>query len=445
MAIDVEQFSTAPPGAGGGPFAGRDFTDASGLRNYLLGGGGQEGGAMRGHGRFAFLIRSIEDFLAVRYRAQERCGRRPSLVRSARRDLPARWENFAEEWLQGRGGEPPERIITRIAHSEHVYIDRILAGMRKILMRTREKIPIPRIQELDAHCLRNFIRLPGCSVEEKAGSRQRLLAVRRVESHDTLENRVLKDFLRRCVLEGGRYLRWHRQGHENSVRIREVEHWVGVCKNELRREVFSRVAALSGLPSPNYVLMQDSLYSRLWRLYLELVGQARMVERLWKSRHGLFEESVRVWIRIAMKPGPWPGPGGPVIKRVYRTTPVLSNAVRGGRFLAESLPFGLYRIGGRVVELVYRAGEIRFRMHGEGDDAAPRERALKTAFIPYSVGGEVSVPSGGGVRWLIRNESGCTIAGEPGGFREIREFDGFGDAVRLAVRGILEELWTARS
>ena len=83
-------------------------------------------------------------------------------------------------------------LIVRLSKEQPVH--RALAAIsthpRRILQRYRDNMPIRRIQELDPACIRDYARRPGITAAEKAGSRQCLLAVRRREHRDTLENRV---------------------------------------------------------------------------------------------------------------------------------------------------------------------------------------------------------------------------------------------------------------
>ena len=138
-----------------------------------------------------------------------------------------------------------------------------VASARKILLRYRDLVPIHRFQESDAHCLRWYVQQPGRTKEEKAGNKQRLLAVVRKESFNTLENQVLKDFITRCYLESSRYLQSEvPPAKSDSARAMLVQSYKGVCNVSLRETIFENVTKPPHGIQPNYVLQQDTRYKK---------------------------------------------------------------------------------------------------------------------------------------------------------------------------------------
>lgn len=63
----------------------------------------------------------------------------------------------------------------------------IAPKMRHQLRRKAELMPIGQIQEMDSYCLRDYIRRPGHSPEEKAGAKQQLMGIIREQNFNTIE------------------------------------------------------------------------------------------------------------------------------------------------------------------------------------------------------------------------------------------------------------------
>lgn len=251
-------------------------------------------------GAFEAFIALFEDFAALRWEAENRHNRDAFRARNKSGALPVSWSAVADVFSKNRN-EPPVTIITRIAQEHLPLVASILANLRKILRRTRMQVPVARVRQLDSECLRRFSMLPGGSSEEKAASRRTILGVERVESFDTLENRVLKAFLARCEREARRYLRHYQNAYTKaSERILAVKRLESVFHEELLAPVWDGVRALREFPQPNFVLRQDPRYSKLWALFKELVDQDRTMERTWPARNNLFSDIARLWLRMTL-------------------------------------------------------------------------------------------------------------------------------------------------
>ncbi|WP_308255934.1 DUF2357 domain-containing protein [Geminocystis sp. GBBB08] len=62
------------------------------------------------------------------------------------------------------------------------------------LNRVAKMMPLGHIQEMDAYCLRDYVRRLGKDAIEKAGARQELMGIQRYQNYNTPENRFLKGF-----------------------------------------------------------------------------------------------------------------------------------------------------------------------------------------------------------------------------------------------------------
>lgn len=224
-----------------------------------------------------FLLK-IWDFFSLRVAAEENYKRNSHVAKSRYGALPISW-NSLEEVLKRSG--PPEQLITVIAKNNYGDVKTLIENSRKILNRIRKKISIGQVQQLDSHCLRWLTRQPGYTSVEKAGSKQEILGVAREENYNTLENRVLKDFLKRCLAISNIYLRNYKKVFPEHDTIKNVVKFSSLCEYGLRCDKFEKVSEINYLPQPNYVLQQDKLYSKIWLLYCDVLRQEELAEKLW--------------------------------------------------------------------------------------------------------------------------------------------------------------------
>lgn len=228
-----------------------------------------------------FLIK-VWDFFSLRVAAEKFYDENRHVAISKRGPLPVSWDILRNTW---RSGGPPEQIITLISKRDYNEVNAILANLRKVLNRVRQKVSIGRVQQLDAHCLRWLTRQPGRSAAEKGGVRQEILGVVRVENYNTLENRVLKDFLFRCLALATMYLRrYDTDEYCDHVNVKAVRRFKSLCIAGLEMPVFETIQDLRETSQPNYVLQQDRLYSKVWRSYGSIMRQEDVAEKLWGRR-----------------------------------------------------------------------------------------------------------------------------------------------------------------
>ena len=228
-----------------------------------------------------FLIK-VWDFFSLRVAAEKYFDSHKHVAYSRHGALPVTWELLRDTW---RTVGPPEQTITLIAKRNYNDVNALIGNLRKILNRIRQKVAIARVQQVDAHCLRWLIRQPGKTPAEKGGSRQEILGVVRVENYNTLENRVLKDFMRRCIGLSTMYLRhYDKPAYRDHVNVRAVARFKNLCIGGLSAQEFESVQEISDLQQPNYVLQQDRLYSKIWTSYCDILRQEDIAEKLWSRR-----------------------------------------------------------------------------------------------------------------------------------------------------------------
>lgn len=211
------------------------------------------------------------------------------------------WERLVEQWCVERNGDGPRMdIIVRHATTLQSVVEGLASRPRLILKRIRERQLVSRVQELDATCLQWFVRQPGRTTAEKAGSRQTILAVTRQGTFDTQENRVLHDYLDRAAVAATAYASLHRS-LRRSARVVSVERYARQCR-QLGHML--EVAGV-GLPTPpavpNYVLQQDARYRQVWKAYQELLRRETEVDDVWRWQSRLWAEFCRLSILVALR------------------------------------------------------------------------------------------------------------------------------------------------
>ncbi len=236
------------------------------------------------------MISGLLDIDAVEQAAQ---GRMRGWVRTY-------WPVVAEKLVAVRDvAEPRMALIVRHARDLHRLVGELGRHPRRVLARDRCLQPVHRIQEMDSACLAWYVRQPGRTPVEKAGSRQALLAVVREETIDTPENRVFKDFLQRSARAAEVYLTANRN-LSNSTRYGEVSRYGRACAALLRLPTFATVRGLPGLAKPNYVLTSDQRYRRIWDAYQALLRRQSDVDEAWTWQRRLWADLVTMAVLTAL-------------------------------------------------------------------------------------------------------------------------------------------------
>lgn len=220
-------------------------------------------------------------------------------------DLPTHWARLEHAWSEPglESPDPPMELIVRQAESMRALLAELAGHPRRILRRTREQMPLGRVQQLDTTCIRWLSRQPGRDVYERAGPRQRILAVARYETVDTLENRVLRAFAELSRNVARNYCRRY-DALRHSARWRLVDRYAAECRliaRDLR-------AAGIGLPEPpvipNFVLLQEPRYRRVWAAWRELLRRLDEQDEAWRWQHRLWADFCRLAVHVCMRHAP---------------------------------------------------------------------------------------------------------------------------------------------
>lgn len=211
------------------------------------------------------------------------------------------WEKVAKQILHltDESDEPQMDLIVKHAQDLHKTVSITADRPRRVLNRVRRMMPVTKIQELDSACLTDYIRRPGITPAQKAGARQELLGIDRQELFDTVENRVLKDFLKRSQAASQNYLRAFGK-FKSSNRLLTVKHYGLACRRLFREAYFEKVSAISSKPTPNYVLLFDPSYHKIWKAYEELLKLETKEDDAWRWQSRLWSDINRVFLHTSL-------------------------------------------------------------------------------------------------------------------------------------------------
>jgi hypothetical protein len=209
------------------------------------------------------------------------------------------WNKILQSY-HNNDDEDPARyaLIVDLARNVLKALDIITQQPKKVLERIHAQQRIDKIQELDTHCFIDLTRRPGRILPEKAGPKQQILAIRRRESINTLENRVAKHFCDLSNKVSKQYLAEHHHiNSRNSKRKEIVEKLDKASKRFPQRISFRGIKSpLQPIRQPNYTLMQNINYLKIWTAYIQLVRNDDLRNRLWRWRRRLLNEWHKVFI-----------------------------------------------------------------------------------------------------------------------------------------------------
>jgi Domain of unknown function (DUF2357) len=277
------------------------------------------------------------------------------------------WEAATSVWLHEGRDEALMALIVQLSREQplHRALDAISRYPRRILQRNRDETPLSRIQELDSVCIRDFARRPGITAFEKAGPRQRLLAVRRREQYNTLENQVTCWVMESGVELASEYCRANAV-FTSDAKVRQVRAF-GLRNRTWRTSEWLRdVGTLHHHSTgPNYPLQFEPRYKIVWKTYRRIRDDKRVKDDAWAWQRVLWGETGRqligcclygqfksvavstpfyrtesrqgFWTEPPVAPGPFSNPGGDCL--VFDSRDLASASGRARQQWIERPPF----------------------------------------------------------------------------------------------------------
>jgi len=218
------------------------------------------------------------------------------LEEKTKRVIRRNWAAVRKVWIGKKADEAIMALIVKLAQDTELLriLENIAKNPRHILFRQRQNTAIDRIQELDSACIRDFAKRPGRTIYEKAGPRQKLLSIQRIESRDTLENRVFTWVLERMIERSWSYIATNKH-HLHSNRVELVSRCNRRCLEWQLTEKIKDVSSshLHHPVQPNYALQMDTRYTRVYKTYKELQREQYVIDDAWEWQRNLWSESAR--------------------------------------------------------------------------------------------------------------------------------------------------------
>lgn len=273
------------------------YTDTSALKSYLE---GKSDGENTARCEAEFVCNVVELMTDLRCEAEGNFRDGKTQANNRRGELCLSMETITDRLTRNDDGEPQQQLVSVIANQHRSLIEDLVGTMRRILRRKRDLVPISSVQQVDAQCLHWLAKQPGHYPGEKAGVRQKLMAVVREESRNTLENRVLKDFIQRVKILSQLFIQQHEKTYPLSFRVKEVKHLRNSLAAALNRPEINLLPRINGSVQPNHVLLQDARYRKLWELYRLVLNHAKISEIVWADRHKAFVEIFCIWLLMRL-------------------------------------------------------------------------------------------------------------------------------------------------
>lgn len=259
------------------------------------------------------------------------------------------WSELSRRWTEDAPDDAPRMdVIVRQARRLGPILDALDRAPRRILRRSHRLTPLARVQEMDRRAVTWLIRQPGDTLAERAGDRQRVLAVAREENFDTLENRVLRAYadLARAVAKD--YGERH-HGKRATRRWRDVDDFGRRCRR-LSRDLAGRGVRLAepGV-TPNFTLLENPRYREVWAAWQALLRRREEEDEIWRWQARSWEEFCALAVMVALQRLPG--------ARLVAAAPLtfLDEQRRGSRVEHDN-PLGVFHLPAQdmVVEVQYR-------------------------------------------------------------------------------------------
>ena len=155
----------------------------------------------------------------------------------------------------------------------------LLGSPRNEIIRSHERMNIYQAREIDSAGIMEISRRPGRTVKEKVAVKPTILAVKREQGADTLENRLLKKYLIRLVnVLDERQKCFDELENEDST----LSRLYSVIRRWLKSEEAERIGKWQNLP-PNNILLHDKNYRKIWRGWQFLLDLDEMILNDWKD------------------------------------------------------------------------------------------------------------------------------------------------------------------
>ncbi|MDD5706033.1 MAG: hypothetical protein PHR35_08915 [Kiritimatiellae bacterium] len=328
-------------------------------------------------------------------------------------------EALAQFAVSTDAGPAPRALIWELSRDLPPHLHELAFRPRRMLRRFHRDVAMDRMQEMDVTALVDYARRPGRTAALKAGEKQRLLAVVRQETTDTMENRVVRDLCSRAFPQARAYVDAACRKCDSGIpgtlakchaspecRGNTVNSFQRLCDKLLHEPPFASVTPLrTPCRTPNYALQQNVRYIQVWRDYQRLLRQEDVLDQTWRWQRRTWADLVRLWIAHSVEQL-----DAITYRATYRPFRVRMDPEMGAWLKPQSLPgpFLVSAPGGHDVTIhLLNPAEVDAVLHTAWPLSA-LNADLYLAAAPSDVAGVRVLPVWamiGDARWLTQSES----------------------------------------
>ena len=265
-------------------------------------------------------------------------------------DDPANvWKDLREAWRRAEKEDDPRMAeIVRQANELVPHIKDLEKKIRRILRRDREKIQLDRVQEMDRASMRWLSKQPGTTLAERAGSSQRILAIVRKENFDTIENKVLHSYLILAEKVTKDWLADNKRAI-STKRYQSVEKLRKLARNFARHLKSLGVGEATADVTPNYVLMQDKNYNKVFDAWMRLMRRESILDDLWAWQGEIWTDFCALAIVLSLN-------DLNEAELIAQSPIVWRNTPDNGKWFEQQQPLAIFWLKetGRIVEVFSR-------------------------------------------------------------------------------------------
>lgn len=264
------------------------------------------------------------------------------------------WSTLRRRWTDpSASGEPTMDIIVRQATQLAASLDALESAPRRTLRRSHGQIPLARASEIDRRSMTWLVRQPGETIAERGGDRQRILAVVREESLDTLENRVVRSYCELAHHTARDYVARFSSYRGRSQRVLDVETFGRRCRRLALTLASSDVRCAPTGAVPNFVLQHNPQYHAVWAAWRDLLRRQQVDDDLWRWQARSFEEFCALAVAVALA-----GVAG--AERIAAAPLRFRSEQVDGSWISHDNPLAVFHLRNRglVVELWHRMQKL---------------------------------------------------------------------------------------
>ena len=167
----------------------------------------------------------------------------------------------------------PCDYVSRIVDLTLEAFSHIVSSTHSEIIREDVMMPLYKVKEVDSYCINWLSRKSGRTIREKLAGIGSMMAVRRRESFDTGENRLLKTF----AVKMSELIQLKQEYLPDECTSEREEAFLEKARQLLLNPDFQEVRRWENLP-PNNTLLSDKYYSKIWQGWQELRELDEIVE-----------------------------------------------------------------------------------------------------------------------------------------------------------------------